>query len=937
MCLLEGNCTSACEEAMKDINNGSDKETSDDNEEKEEVKHGNLSVSVEGQGTTKDIPTKGTVVMDSLTFKASEETTLRSVTFETTGLTDTASIEEIRFEKDGVKVGYEKSFDAKWVAKVSLGAKGFTVKKNETLDLIVKVNSNNAGSKIAFKVTDVESSATAKVSNDETVVCTLVTYGVAKTIFKGNANESTVKLGEEDVVTLGSFTVQNKKSDDDADKRSITLKSIAITNNGKAELEDLSDIVIEKDGKSISSKVTIEKDKMIIVFNDEIESNVKPEYTIKASIDRISHNGDEYILVLDDESDLIVDETKSEFRSPVTIDDKTIGEVTVNGGTIQIDGSAKSKDAAKGGKVLVAEGTFETSTPVTFKNWISVAWDDAQYSFIINIAEWGEVISKDDAYVQVNKMSYELKKINDTTLWVRGNIDFTETTNTVKVYVTLSDDDDDYKYEEEGEEKTITTVKFDDIKAINFSNNGMFDSVKMNDELQKEIMGAIAMSNINIKDADLSLDKATSFKNETHKYVVKSSNRTFTIFSGELSNSQIDTVVVNTFTIKWTAKSVTEGDGDEATTTTYALAGDDYIELELKINGKSISADIDSRRIKGNEGVVTFKNFTQEIASEDTASVEVIARVYAYENDSADAEYSFEYSAKGYDKDISSRPDVFTTSKKVSTIVILGNGEATANTNINDIKSKNVFTRGDTVNFAKWNVSVKNDTLTLNKIVIAGTFDKDMVENAKVSYVNNDTKATGKLKKEGTVAATSVTFDGESVDLEPGNYTFNLSVSLNDDIDPEEQYSTTSVDMTFENGEFKDSPVTMSYVNTIFPMIPTVSVSKEIKGLSESMEISVYNPGNEDLVIGGFDTTDGQSEVAFNNVAVDSSNPVTISKWQTAKFVVRATSSSGYDEGNVIVVLNSISMKYDDSESYNITKAIYSNFEDIKVEYRINK
>ena len=413
MCLLEENCTSACEEAMKDINKGEDNKE-EDKKEDDEVKHGNLTVNVEGEGTTKDIPTKGTIVMDALTFKASEETTLRSVTFETTGLTDTASIEEIRFEKDGVKVGYEKSFDTKGFAKVSLGAKGLTIKKNETLDLVVRVNSDKAGSKIAFKVTEVDSTATAKISNKETVVCTLVTYGVAKTIFAGNDNEKTLKLGEEEVITLGSFTVQNKKSDDDADKRSITLKSIAVTNDGTADLENLSNVTIEKDGKSISSKVTIEKDKMIIIINDEIESNVKPEYVIKASVDSIDRNEDTYILKLDEDTDLIVDETKSGFRSPVTVNESKIGKVTINGGTIQLDGSAKSKDAAKGGKVLVAEGTLTTSTPVTFKNGLNIA--DSSYSFILKVNEGGKAISKDDASIEVNGISYELKKIDNTQL-----------------------------------------------------------------------------------------------------------------------------------------------------------------------------------------------------------------------------------------------------------------------------------------------------------------------------------------------------------------------------------------------------------------------------------------------------------------------------------------------------------------------------------------
>jgi hypothetical protein len=82
LCLLEGNCTSACEEAMKDINKDEDK-TSDEDEEKE-VKSGKLTVSVDDYSSSvKSIPQQGRVKVNDIKFSADEDITIKSVTLTT--------------------------------------------------------------------------------------------------------------------------------------------------------------------------------------------------------------------------------------------------------------------------------------------------------------------------------------------------------------------------------------------------------------------------------------------------------------------------------------------------------------------------------------------------------------------------------------------------------------------------------------------------------------------------------------------------------------------------------------------------------------------------------------------------------------------------------------------------------------------------------------
>ena len=85
MCILEeGDCPEACEGVVKKAEDKKQDETKDDNNE---VKSGSLTVSFEESDTKKDVPSNGTVIIDTLNFKANEDVTVRSITIATDGMT----------------------------------------------------------------------------------------------------------------------------------------------------------------------------------------------------------------------------------------------------------------------------------------------------------------------------------------------------------------------------------------------------------------------------------------------------------------------------------------------------------------------------------------------------------------------------------------------------------------------------------------------------------------------------------------------------------------------------------------------------------------------------------------------------------------------------------------------------------------------------------
>jgi hypothetical protein len=125
--------SSECPAACKDGGDNKPVDTGDT------VKSGDLDVSVSDYSSSiKTAPMAGTVVFNAINFKASEAVTINSIVLERAGLSSRADINGVWFEKDGKAVSSVGKVASDGKVTVNF-TRGFTVKSNETLDLVVEL------------------------------------------------------------------------------------------------------------------------------------------------------------------------------------------------------------------------------------------------------------------------------------------------------------------------------------------------------------------------------------------------------------------------------------------------------------------------------------------------------------------------------------------------------------------------------------------------------------------------------------------------------------------------------------------------------------------------------------------------------------------------------------------------------------------------------
>jgi len=141
-----------------------------------------LTVNVEKDVDTKDIPTTGTVIIDTIELSSSEEMTVKAITLKLSNYTKADNISSVWFEKDGQTISNEKSTFNNNEVTLTL-KKGLTVKKSETIDLVVETKGAETNAVIGFEVVKVESTAeSVKIKNAMTTSCKTIPYETANIV-----------------------------------------------------------------------------------------------------------------------------------------------------------------------------------------------------------------------------------------------------------------------------------------------------------------------------------------------------------------------------------------------------------------------------------------------------------------------------------------------------------------------------------------------------------------------------------------------------------------------------------------------------------------------------------------------------------------------------------------------------------------------------------
>lgn len=777
-----------------------DGDDGDDGEDRPEAK-GDLDVSVDDYSSSvKSIPATGTVIFNQIAFDSSETIEVYSISLSREGLSSKSDIKGIWFEKDGVRISGKGSLSTDGTTTVNFN-NGFKVKSDEVLDLVVQLEAS-VGAEIAFKITDVDSSAkNLSISKKVTSTYRTAAYEVGSLEFDINGSNAAVeyKLGEQNTYELGKFEIDNtSRASDDKD---IKVQSIVLKNLGGGDLTNLKNIKVYRDSEVVSKSASVDSKNLTLVLNNVIESGKKAIYTIEAEVTYVeSQNGDEYQFVLNKDADLVAVESNTNFRTINTIDSVSKGQLakyTMKGGKMVFStstGFPTSVDAgASYSDVVIAEGTLTIAEPIMLDGLVLPGTSST--------SDLRDVIKK--AVLEIGGSSYTAN-VNATNITFDDEI-YMNKTATVKLVVTLT-----------SSAANGASVTFNSIKGSEFG-DGEYQNSSNNFDSSIDMAGSISVAKVNVKDAKFNITK-TSTASEVK--VVKNVSDQVTLFEGKITNNQSSKLTINELTLS--GKN------------TVAWGSSEELYLTLEIGGKTVSKSF--KTTTTSDTIVTFTSLGINLTNGESVSFTVKA------NPTIDTVGStrFYVAAKGTDN---SGNEASTSSIFAVTFTVSGSGSASGTSNTSSITNSAFAEKSDANAFAQWNLSVKDETLTLKKVTLATTAGgwEDIVNTWYVSYkVGNTSKDIN-----GTIsidASGNFTMEDLSEQLAPGNYTFTAYASLGEASGTAtDNVTVNSVAMDLEGAAgpitMSPSPLALSFSHVVFKAVPRLSFEKTRTDTSDAKNL----------------------------------------------------------------------------------------------------
>ncbi|MEI6672486.1 MAG: S-layer homology domain-containing protein [bacterium] len=336
-----------------------------------EVKAGSLNVSLNSDSLANatQIPMAGTVKFAVVNFKAgSEDVSLKSVEVKKVGLASFPSSSRVWFEKDGIRISGKAAFTSDGSAIVSF-APTYVVKGGSTasLDLYVEL-STTAGQDLQLASANVDSTAQDVNGSFTTPVLRTASYTVAPVTVSAASADAQYNVTA-DAIEVGAFKLQNL--DTSSEIRDVKFQSITLRQAGNASLSNLSDIVLVRNGVTISKNYSINGKDITFSVNDIVKDGTTATYYIKAVVTTVEYAaGDIYNFGLRYTTDLNAVEASSSFRSTVT-GTPTLYSYTVKGGDITFakDSSVElSTNYAAGSDVTLMQGTISAKNAITLED-----------------------------------------------------------------------------------------------------------------------------------------------------------------------------------------------------------------------------------------------------------------------------------------------------------------------------------------------------------------------------------------------------------------------------------------------------------------------------------------------------------------------------------------------------------------------------------------
>ena len=809
---------------------------------------GDLTVAVADYSSEiRSVPAVATVVMNAVDFKASEKITIESIKLERTGLSDKSAIKWVWFEKDGVAVSAKASLNTDGVATTRF-YNNFSVNGTETLDLVAEL-SGSAGSEIAFKITDVVSTAKNVSANAQTSTVRTTSYNVAKIGFKISGTNSVLeyKVGEQKSFEIGRFELNNEKGGNE--DKSIIVKSLKLKNASGLNLGDtFKNVYVTRDSKTVSKSVTLDSKEMTIVFDDnEIESGKKAIYTIYAEVAQLNEVNEAVQLELKKTTELVANEKGTNFRVAYTSSTKNNTLLRVykfKGGKVTFTNDSsltKTVEAAAGSSdVVIAKGKLTISEPVKLEGLKLVASADTADKVKNHIK---------DLKIEFNGSTYSANTTPDCdgakcTYTFEDDI-YVSKTSDVRVLVNLKGDD-----------THVDTITFENLNGQSFT-KWTYENSDEGFTPSEAIAGTVQISKLTVKAGKFNITN----KNSTTQKVVINNSDEVVIFDWEI-----------------TAKSGKVNVNDLVLTGTNSrnLGNNEQITLSLSVNGNPFNDIV----YKGTDTTARFSNLG-EVESGTPMKIKITAQW----NISSVYTVTYSVGAEGSDENGN---DVVATPTTSSTFEVTWAASATVATSS---ASSTVILDGTNTELATFNVTIKDGTydltgvkLTLNSSAPAWLIGQSLTLEIDWQSVGSQVYNWGDL-----------IIAGLNESLAVGRHTFTVKANANV---KNSGSVLVDIDSVILNNQASTEKV-LNVKKLITKAYPVISATTNDTDLT----LTIRNPhnNNEDFEIVGFDVTGTGTYVSFNNTNIDLTSADSINDQIKSKHVslwyndeVKLVISAGY-------------------------------------------
>ncbi len=330
----------------------------------------NLNPSSPANGA--QIPSTGIVRAAVVDFTAGgSDVSVNTVELKKAGLANLPTGTKVWFEKAGTRLSGKASFTSENNAVVSFAPSlVVTAGTASTLDLYVELSGATTGDDLQLFSAAVVSSAKNTTGSFMTPTLRVTGYTVASSTFTANPSGQTYNASSSSE-EFAKFTIAN--TDTNNDTRDLKLQSVLLYQSGSANLTNLSDITVEKNGVVVSSAAVVSGKMLTLTIADTIKDGGTAIYTVKAKINNVELTTDTYQFYLKNTSDVNLIEETSGFRSNLTATTPVNAALySVNGGDVKFTRDtavALSQTVAPGtDNVTLLKGTITSKSAVTLED-----------------------------------------------------------------------------------------------------------------------------------------------------------------------------------------------------------------------------------------------------------------------------------------------------------------------------------------------------------------------------------------------------------------------------------------------------------------------------------------------------------------------------------------------------------------------------------------